>query len=70
MFGLGTPELVIILIVLLLLFGSRLPGIMRGLGKSVTEFKKGMNEIDEPLPASGDTKKAIEKGDMPPANPA
>ena len=47
MFGLGTWELVVVLVVLLLLFGSRLPSVMRGLGKSVTEFKKGMNEITE-----------------------
>jgi len=47
MFNLGTPELLIILVVLLLLFGSRLPNVMRSLGKSVTEFKKGMKEIDE-----------------------
>jgi sec-independent protein translocase protein TatA len=47
MFGLSTTELLIVLVVLLLLFGSRLPTVMRSLGKSVTEFKKGMNEIDE-----------------------
>lgn len=47
MFGLGTWELLVILIVMLLLFGSRLPNVMRSLGKSVTEFKKGMNEIGE-----------------------
>jgi len=47
MFGLNTTELLIILVVLLLLFGARLPNVMRSLGKSVTEFKKGMNEIDE-----------------------
>jgi len=45
--GLGPPELIIILVVLLLLFGSRLPSMMRGLGKSVTEFKRGMNEITD-----------------------
>ncbi len=51
MFGLGTWEILVVLIVLLLLFGSRLPSVMRGLGKSVTEFKRGMNEItDEPEP--------------------
>ena len=36
---------VIILIVVLLLFGAnRLPDLMRSLGRSVTEFKKGINE--------------------------
>lgn len=47
MFGLGTTELIIILAILLLLFGSRLPSIMRSMGKSVNEFKRGMNETDE-----------------------
>jgi sec-independent protein translocase protein TatA len=37
----------IVLVIALLLFGSRLPGVMRSLGKSVTEFKKGINDIDE-----------------------
>jgi len=45
--SIGTWEWIAILVVLLLLFGSRLPNVMRSLGKSVTEFKKGMNEIDE-----------------------
>lgn len=43
-FGLSTMEIVIILVVALLLFGRRLPEIMRGMGSSVREFKKGMDE--------------------------
>ncbi len=37
----------IVLIIALLLFGNRLPSVMRSLGKSVVEFKKGVNGIDE-----------------------
>lgn len=41
----GWPELVIILVVLLLLFGAkRLPEIARSVGKSTKEFKKGMRD--------------------------
>ena len=45
-FGLpGGSEWIIILIVALLIFGSRLPSVMRNLGKSVNEFKKGVNDV-------------------------
>jgi sec-independent protein translocase protein TatA len=43
----GPLELVIILIVAVLIFGRRLPEIARGLGKSLTEFKKGVNEAKD-----------------------
>ena len=48
MFGLGTGEILIILFIILLLFGAKkLPGLAKGLGKGVSEFKKASNEIKE-----------------------
>jgi sec-independent protein translocase protein TatA len=47
MFGLGYQELMIILVIVLLLFGAqKLPELARGLGKSVSEFKRGQGEDD------------------------
>ncbi len=46
--GLGTPEILIIALVVLLLFGGRkIPELMKGVGKGIRSFKKGMNEDDE-----------------------
>jgi sec-independent protein translocase protein TatA len=49
MFGLGTTELLIFLVIAMLLFGSaKLPTLMRNLGRSAKEFKKGMHDdIDD-----------------------
>jgi sec-independent protein translocase protein TatA len=43
-FSIGWPELVVFSVVVLLLFGSRLPSVMRSLGQSLTEFKRGTRE--------------------------
>ena len=42
----GGVELVIFLAIVLLLFGNRLPGAMRSLGRSVVEFKKGASDAE------------------------
>jgi len=47
MFGLGTSELIVLAIIILLLFGSRLPSAMKSLGGSFHSFKKGMQEGQE-----------------------
>jgi sec-independent protein translocase protein TatA len=45
--NIGFPELLVILLIVLLLFGAaRLPEIARSLGKSIQEFKKGVKEIE------------------------
>ncbi|MGA2297791.1 MAG: twin-arginine translocase TatA/TatE family subunit [FCB group bacterium] len=47
MFGLGTPEIVVIALGILLLFGSKkIPELMRGLGSGIKEFKKAAT-LDE-----------------------
>lgn len=47
MFGIGTQELIIIAIIVLVLFGHRLPSVMRSLGRGVVEFKKGVSGVDD-----------------------
>ena len=54
----GTWELIIIVLVILLLFGGKkIPELMKGLGKGVKSFKEGMNEVEKEV---SDIKKDIE----------
>ncbi|MFM8217592.1 MAG: twin-arginine translocase TatA/TatE family subunit [Planctomycetaceae bacterium] len=55
MFGVNHTELLILLGIALLLFGgSRIPSLARSLGKSITEFKKGVQGIEEEVKNSAD----------------
>ncbi len=50
--GLGTVELLVVGGVILLLFGSRLPKVMRSLGQGIVEFKRGVQGIEDDAHAS------------------
>jgi sec-independent protein translocase protein TatA len=46
--SLGTPELIILLVIVLVLFGgSRLPQLMKGMGEGMKEFRKATKEDDD-----------------------
>ena len=53
----GGYELMAIGLISLLIFGNRLPSVMRSLGKSVTEFKKGVSGIEDDSEAAATPEK-------------
>lgn len=50
LFSFGMPEILLIALVVLLLFGgAKIPELMRGIGKGVSEFKKGMKDVENDI---------------------
>lgn len=60
--NLGMPEIIIIAIVVLVLFGGKkLPELMHGVGKGIRDFKKGMNGIEDEIKKDTDLNDTPEK---------
>lgn len=53
--SIGPAEMLFVAVIALLLFGKRLPEVMRGLGKGITEFKRGMSGIEDEMSRPGHT---------------
>ncbi len=70
--GIGWQEILLIMAVLLIFFGRRIPEVMRSLGKGVSQFKKGLSEVEEEVrsvaaevsvetPEAGSEKRALKE---------
>ncbi|MBP5535468.1 MAG: twin-arginine translocase TatA/TatE family subunit [Bacteroidales bacterium] len=60
----GGSEIIVILLLVLVLFGGKkIPELMRGLGKGVKEYKKAMNGIEEEVNGTPQTEQTEQKGE-------
>ncbi len=64
--NLGMPEILVILVIVLILFGpKKLPELARGLGQSIREFKKGANDIKQEFEQAVDLESPPQKTSAP-----
>ena len=64
--NLGGPEILIIFVIVLLLFGAKkIPELARGLGKSMGEFKKAREEFEDEIKRAADDVDTDKKADTP-----
>jgi sec-independent protein translocase protein TatA len=56
LFSLGAPEIILIILVILILFGAKkIPEMMQGFGKGIKEFKKATKDIESEITNAGNT---------------
>ncbi|HPS00145.1 MAG TPA: twin-arginine translocase TatA/TatE family subunit [Candidatus Sumerlaeota bacterium] len=58
----GGPELIVIFVIILLIFGPKqLPALSRSIGKAITDFKKGLNDIKDDIETAADAEPEVAK---------
>jgi len=62
--NIGWPEITILALLGVLIFGRRLPEVGRSLGKGIIEFKKGLSGIDDQVNKSIEDRPVSEKGQL------
>lgn len=66
----GGPEIIVILLIVLVLFGGKkIPELMKGLGKGVKEYKKAMNGVEDELNGVVQTGEPSAKQETNPESP-
>ena len=66
LFGLGTPEIILVVLLFLLLFGAkRIPELMKNMGKGVKSFKEGMKDVQKEIntPDESDAKEPAQESE-------
>ena len=64
--NIGVPELIVLVLLGVLLFGRKLPDIGRSLGKTVTEFKKGFTGVEEEITTTSSARSVEPEAVKPP----